>query len=410
MPSPAESRMGSTSEKESANTAGPAPVPKLSRSETLEHDAKVEVHFQGLNDIPCMPWAAPTPGQTAFPSLTSLPEIPEDAGAPRTPLPPGWKIHIHPNGSIYYFNEAYKLTSNFELRNTAASHDRFLELLRDTPAYDEREDHWEVNLTRRGHVSGYIWIDHTKMSASELNQHPTLFSEDIEKDDITSKLAREERYWTYIQGHPNHVKRLPTSVWQEAYEALSWCYADRLLFKHTNATFSKDDSKDLLEMLERLKGGDSVALRNWILASVLRAIAADRQGTHYGQHDAPKVREREVDDIVGNYESRSLPMELAYYGLGVFMFLGIPHTYFRRIQDVDRTRFKDGVNSLRWKAFIQALLKEWSDSNLLATVLISSMHAASLLKRWVTSLYSRVRGQSMTAHPSENRQLYRSSI
>lgn len=48
---------------------------------------------------------------------------------------------------------------------------------------------------------------------------------------------------------------MPAEAWQDAHDALSWCYADRLLFKHTNATFSKDDSKDLLEMLDRLKDG-----------------------------------------------------------------------------------------------------------------------------------------------------------
>lgn len=69
--------------------------------------------------------------------------------------------------------------------------------------------------------------------------------------------------------------------------------------------------------------------------------------------------------MVAGYDALSAPMKCAYYVLGGAVFLGIPHTYFRRIQDVDRTRFRDGVNTMRWKAFLRALLKEWGDSNLL---------------------------------------------
>lgn len=71
------------------------------------------------------------------------------------------------------------------------------------------------------------------------------------------ELKGQARYWEYVQGHPNHLRKLPDGAWQQAHDALSWCYADRLLFKHTNATFSKEDSKELLEMLERLEKSES---------------------------------------------------------------------------------------------------------------------------------------------------------
>lgn len=74
--------------------------------------------------------------------------------------------------------------------------------------------------------------------------------------------------------------------------------------------------------------------------------------------------------MVGSFEEFTAPIKVLYYGLGLPVFLGMPHTYFRRIQDVDRTRFHDGVNAMRWKIFVRSLLKEWSDSNLLVSVVL----------------------------------------
>ncbi|KZV90099.1 hypothetical protein EXIGLDRAFT_128312 [Exidia glandulosa HHB12029] len=349
-------------------------LPVLDAADRGDH-VEVPIHDLHMPYEHWMPWTAERPGHNAYPSTkSSVRERPDsiaDAG-----IPEGWMMHIHPNGSIYYEKKDDKITSNFDLRRTAQEHDYFVKKLKTSRAYDYRQDHWWVNLTRRDGETGFIWIDHTTMSASTLNQDPSDFKRDMDRDDIVSRLERHGRYWTYVQGHPNHFGDLPNSAYREAYDALSWCYADRLLFKHTNATFSKEDSKDLLEMLDRMqKERGPSPLRNWFVASTLRAIVSDRQGTHYGQHDAPKYRQREADDMIGTFEDLAWPMKLLYYGLGIVLFLGIPHTYFRRIQDVDRTRFNDGVNAMRWKAFLRSLLKEWSDSNLLATVLISyAMH------------------------------------
>lgn len=52
------------------------------------------------------------------------------------------------------------------------------------------------------------------------------------------------------------------------------------------------------------------------------------------------------------------------YTVGSLLCLGIPHTYFGRIQRVDRTRFEDGVSTERWRSFISGLVKEWQDSSL----------------------------------------------
>lgn len=102
-------------------------------------------------------------------------------------------MHIHPNGSIYYENADYKLTSNFDLRRTPREHEYFLDKLRSSPAYDEREDHWEANLTRRDDTNGYIWVDHAARAASELNQHPVAFAADMRREDIGARALTAAR-------------------------------------------------------------------------------------------------------------------------------------------------------------------------------------------------------------------------
>ncbi|EJD42216.1 hypothetical protein AURDEDRAFT_168769 [Auricularia subglabra TFB-10046 SS5] len=247
-----------------------------------------------------------------------------------------------------------------------------------------REDNWEIYLGSRG----FIWVDHSTQSASTPGQDPEDFNREIHNGGIVSQLKRQHRYWTYVQSHPNHVPQphLKTA-WQQAHDALVWCHAERVLFQQTNATFSREDSRELLEILTRLKDVDlgsserssayrktpsSFALRTWFMAAVLRQIAHDRLCTHHGQPDAPQHRQREADDMHAEREEFGFRIGLLYYVVGTAMFLGIPHSYHRRILSVDKTDTGYGVNSMRWKAFLGSMLKEWTDSNLLATVLISA--------------------------------------
>ena len=69
--------------------------------------------------------------------------------------------------------------------------------------------------------------------------------------------------------------------------------------------------------------------------------------------------------MLSGHEDFGLRIALLYYVIGTVIFLGIPHTYHRRILSVDKTDHGYGVNSMRWKVFIGSMLKEWTDSNLL---------------------------------------------
>ncbi|KAG8729714.1 hypothetical protein FRC12_020775 [Ceratobasidium sp. 428] len=113
-------------------------------------------------------------------------------------------------------------------------------------------------------------------------------------------------------------------------------------------------------------------LKTWYCASILRAICKDRLASHYGQNDAREVRRRErVEDVELSLPFGSVWDKFAWHTIAL-VSLGAPLGYLKRIHNVDRTQIGDGVNTLRWRAFLKSLCKEWTDSNLLATVLVSA--------------------------------------
>ncbi|KZV87582.1 hypothetical protein EXIGLDRAFT_199985 [Exidia glandulosa HHB12029] len=110
-----------------------------------------------------------------------------------------------------------------------------------------------------------------------------------------------------------------------------------------------------------------------MIACTMRPLSNDRQRAHYGQSDASERKLRQREEIpLEHRESHTWVMSALRYVVGNLLCLGIPHTYFNRIQRVDRTRLDDGVSTENWRSFISGLLKEWQDSNLVATVLVAA--------------------------------------
>ncbi|KZV82896.1 hypothetical protein EXIGLDRAFT_754696 [Exidia glandulosa HHB12029] len=323
------------------------------------HTPSLPVDLKIIQTLPTVPWEDESPGQTAHVDRGPQREFTADTfPLPHTQLPAGWQEEIHMNGYPYYRNTQKNATTNIDLRKYLKDPLDYF------PGLGVSGEHWEMNVGPHG----ITWVDHERQAVSAPNASPAEFIEFMGKEGTTAELRRHSQYWAYVQWYPNHIE-LPAKVWHDVHQTLLWCYGDRVLFKKTNATFSLDDAKELLTILEKLQNPSPT--QTWFLASVMRAIAVDRQGTHYGRSNAQEYRLRESEDALAFHEEMSLAMAILYY-IGGVLFLGIPHSYFRRIQAVDRTRFNDGINTIRWRGFLTSLLQEWRDSNLLATVLISA--------------------------------------
>ncbi|KAG9127457.1 hypothetical protein FRC07_013518 [Ceratobasidium sp. 392] len=223
--------------------------------------------------------------------------------------------------------------------------------------------------------SSCVYIDHGSRAASDAFESLEGFRERVEKlrgrMNIKSKLRFESAYWTFMQSHPKH-RDLPEGAIDDAAEAVVWCHADRALFKSSNAPFSQEDAREMTELMKTISDLKRPVLKTWYCAAILRAICEDRLHSHYGQNDAREVRRREkAEDVESNLPFSSLWDKLIWHVVAL-VSLGAPLRYLKRIHNVDRTHTGDGVNTLRWRGFLKLLCKEWTDSNLLATVLVSA--------------------------------------
>jgi hypothetical protein len=92
---------------------------------------------------------------------------------------------------------------------------------------------------------GGAWVDHNERVVRPAKV-------DVGEMRDAEVLEARFRYWTFFETHPCHV-RLPAEAHQEALDALTWSYSDRLL--HTgdlNTPFSQAECQDIIPFLRSL--------------------------------------------------------------------------------------------------------------------------------------------------------------
>ncbi|KAF8597191.1 hypothetical protein BDV93DRAFT_499869 [Ceratobasidium sp. AG-I] len=289
-----------------------------------------------------------------------------------------WEEYIHPNGSLYWAcsTDLVRVVSDIQ-PPLSKIHPGALSIISglmaaigEIPQINDYQD-WEI------YTDGLscVYIHHASRSVSETAQSLEEFKEQIgshqEKQDIKTKLRLEAAYWADMQAHPNH-RDLPEGALDDATEALVWCHADRVLFRTSNAPFSKEDAQEMTDLIKTITDLKRPTLKTWYCAAVMRAISENRLASHYGQNDAREVRRRErSEDLSVTLPFSSWLHRIVWYFIALAS-LGTPFGYLKRINTVDRTTIGDGVNTLRWRTFLKSLCKDWQDSNLLATVLVSA--------------------------------------
>ena len=89
------------------------------------------------------------------------------------------------------------------------------------------------------------------------------------------------------------------------------------------------------------------------------ASVNDKIWTHWGQPDSAALYPPQ------NESERRSPLGVSkafLLYLGGLVFFGMPRSYVRRIEYVHRA---EGVNTMRWQAFLATLISEWRDTSLL---------------------------------------------
>ncbi|KAI0065971.1 hypothetical protein BV25DRAFT_1868650 [Artomyces pyxidatus] len=199
----------------------------------------------------------------------------------------GWSEHVLPDGFTYFSHSSLRgrLTADIDLRN-ASKLDALLTFL-DRKDVGETlaapSEGWEVWLRDAGRsqdefIAAKAWVYHPKRVVS-LNQPPAR-TEDFKIRD-EEKLEMEYRYWSFIETHPAHSP-LPSEAIQEAIDALTWSYTDRLLPSSHSAPppFTQEECQELIALLHSLDGNSTTQsiVRTRVIAKIFLRITTWRQG------------------------------------------------------------------------------------------------------------------------------------
>ncbi|QRV93487.1 hypothetical protein RhiJN_21505 [Ceratobasidium sp. AG-Ba] len=291
-----------------------------------------------------------------------------------------WERYIHPNGSSYWtylWSNGTFVVSDVEPPSFASNPVILGEIQaasKDLASNSSFSTSLDIHITG----NGCAFIHHDLRSGISAQKNMVKFQaqlSNLQNLGLFERLQLEARYWAYIESHPNHRTLFPF-VLDEVSAALTWCYADRVLYEASNSPFEKENAREMLDLIQNMGGIDqpgspAAVLRTWYCAAVMRAIVYDRRHSHYGRRRAAEIRRRaQSDDLAIDLPYNSMIERVLWYIAGVLAF-GSPFGYLKRIHNVDRTVIGDGINTIRWRALLKELCKEWTDSNLLATVLVA---------------------------------------
>ncbi|KZT32465.1 hypothetical protein SISSUDRAFT_537296 [Sistotremastrum suecicum HHB10207 ss-3] len=293
-----------------------------------------------------------------------------------------WSTFLHPGGWSYYYHATDRVITDIDITDPSKYwplQQRFdSRFYHDQVAWTRTQPHlaaeWELWIGDKG----ARWVDHATFSASELDQPASRFGELAS----ANTLHMEERYWEFLQAHPCH-RQAPVGASMHVEDVLTWSCTDQTLFNTSSSSFTKEQSQELLSTLRSLPDPElrpdertksyARAVRTWLVSAISRQIARDRIEMHYGRPSARAFREKERQNELTHLSDLALhgSSYTIFFIFSSILLFGTPTSYLRRIMDVDRRRFDSGVNQTRWRLFLQGLLKDWTDSNLLATVLIA---------------------------------------
>lgn len=319
------------------------------------------------------------------------------------PLPDGWKYYIHPKGWVYYYNATRRLVTDYRMEYRLGQQE-FEHALKETEAFGylphQLPTHCEIwidfKLQDGRSVPEKLFVDHAKRRIT-LNAPPhrrrystvpdperlpdtdegTWADDEI---DVWQQLLYEQAYWEYIMDHPCHVP-LSKDAEEDAFAALAWFNQDRLMHAEDSIVpYSTQLSKDLLDLLSIMSEKDffngtrSGYIKTRLVACILERVAGERLRTHYGQEDARTHLKRSFKRRHKDFEEpHRFGLNHVLHFIMTVLCLGAPYAYLRHINEF----FMPGIGRTdtiteRWTMFVENNVADWTNTNLVSTVLVSA--------------------------------------
>jgi len=179
--------------------------------------------------------------------------------------------------------------------------------------------------------------------------------------------------------HPCHAS-LPEGAIQEAIAQLSFFAADRMLNPEDSVVpYSKETSKEMLELLTSMssttdiypnsKNGPVLTL---FVSRLMERIVDEHRRQQYGHYKSRVYLKR--GRHARKYKEVMLPwpVEMFLAFLMTFVCFGAPYSYLRRINEFFTSALgRTETISEKWRQFVDDNISDWTDTNLVATVLVS---------------------------------------
>ncbi|KAJ6539219.1 hypothetical protein B0H19DRAFT_1177742 [Mycena capillaripes] len=293
---------------------------------------------------------------------------------------PGWLLHVHPQGFIYFTNPVLKVVTDQDVRLPEIHEilDKATPLPNNANDLEGIELHLQVTkeLSDTAGGSGILSlaINHLHCVASyeidDVKQPETLSL------DLRTLNRRRRLYWNFLWNHPSHVS-LPSRALPEANDALIWYITDNLISGHRSVVpFSKPECDDLGKVLRELANPcyDTSPAKTVFISWFLREVCSFRDSEQYGIH-TPK------QSNALRYESKSSPSAiprpppilLPLVDLVIRVaFFGIPLIYLSHVRQSSEYRGRLANVQQNWEHYIERLVREYAHFLLIATVLLSA--------------------------------------
>ncbi|KAI5119536.1 hypothetical protein M0805_002558 [Coniferiporia weirii] len=307
-------------------------------------------------------------------------------------LPTGWNSYIHPKGWVYYFHPDYRLVTDYKIEYPLGLQE-FEAALREVDGFPVNRlpkecELWVDYRLESGHnVAEKLFVDHRnrRLTPKAPIHRAGSLTDDGSWQDVTisarQQLLFEQAYWEYIMDHPCHAS-LPAHAEEDAIAALTWYTQDRLMNPEDSIVpYSQDMSKDLLNVLtimssnkDTFESSRNSCIKTHLVASLLERTAGERLRQHYGEQDARKFLKGTVKhrrDVLDEYQSP--PFGRVFNFVMTALCFGAPYAYLRHINEF----FMNGPGRTdtiteRWQSFVDENVADWTNTNLVATVLVSA--------------------------------------
>ncbi|EIW78597.1 hypothetical protein CONPUDRAFT_145764 [Coniophora puteana RWD-64-598 SS2] len=299
-----------------------------------------------------------------------------------TPIPSGWKLCIHPQGSPYYFNPETRTLTDVDICLGGVHEDilwyshHLWRMLMDalestaesTVILNECQLVIEPKIGREGQVIGcYYFVNTRTRCIFWLSDHDA--SSILEGCAGVARMSHKKhaiaaQFWKHCELFPEALT-IDCNTLDEAMNVLLHAHCDRISSGPSLTKIGSDTMDVYLSILGNLKVLGRSSQSSHVTSTVGRimyTITSDHFLNHYGQQEARRCSSHASS---GWHYEQSLGM-----ALGSWLLFRAPNTYYVRYL---HKIFADGISSKQtWNTFSARINSELQEFNLLATVLLNA--------------------------------------